>query len=116
MDKRGIFVVGMSGLRFPRLPTSTIILLLAVTGPTAAQELTQSRWAREPTAGELLAVFPVDAMRSRQDGTAVLRCSVARNAPLPKDCAVIGETPAGAGFGAAALAVSDRYRLADDFL
>jgi TonB family protein len=55
----------------------------------------------DPTAS----YYPLAALRSGVDGAAVIRC--ARNAHLAvRDCTLVSETPAGQGFGAAALAMA----------
>jgi hypothetical protein len=59
------------------------------------------------TPGSTLADYPKGALAAGVEGEATLRC--ARNTHLAlKDCSVISETPAGQGFGAAALAMAAR--------
>lgn len=64
-------------------------------------------WLRQPTAEDVQSVLPVGA---RGSGEARIRCRVAASGLLT-DCAVVAETPAGQGFGAAALALAPRFQM-----
>lgn len=64
-------------------------------------------WLRQPTAEDVQSVLPAGA---RGSGEARIRCRVAASGLLT-DCTVISETPAGQGFGAAALALAPRFQI-----
>lgn len=62
-------------------------------------------WKKKPTADELLSVWPKAAMKSGLVGKALIHCKVSRQGAL-YDCLVVSESPAGAGFGGAALVLT----------
>ena len=67
-------------------------------------------WTRIPTGQEVDLLYPVSAQRARVSGRAVIACQVAATGLL-EYCAVIDESPAGFGFGAAALQMSKSFRM-----
>ncbi|HEY8573857.1 TonB family protein [Phenylobacterium sp.] len=66
---------------------------------------TSPTWVRRPTPADLLSVYPVAAYKQGLDGRAVISCVVSLQGAL-YDCVVVSEEPAGASFGAAALALT----------
>ena len=70
---------------------------------------TPPRFVRGPTRQELVRAYPRDALAARQAGRVLLRCRIAADNRL-EGCRVVEETPAGAGFGAAALRASTYFR------
>jgi TonB family protein len=62
-------------------------------------------WRRQPTPQDLLSVFPTKALSEGRPGKATIACFVSLEGAL-HDCAVASESPAGFGFGAAALALA----------
>jgi TonB family protein len=64
----------------------------------------------EPSKAEIKAAFPPSALARKITGKVVLSCLIASNKTLT-DCRADKETPAGEGFGAAALTLTGRYRL-----
>lgn len=67
-------------------------------------------WLRTPSADELARAYPDRALRAGLGGQAVLTCAVTA-AGTVRDCAVASETPAGQGFGEAALKLSRFFRM-----
>ena len=67
-------------------------------------------WTRTPTDAELAAARPRGADGTPLDGRAMLSCKVTAEGGL-EACAVAVEKPAEAGFGAAALALADRFAM-----
>lgn len=65
-------------------------------------------WLRKPTADQVLGVFPTEAAKQGREGSAVINCAVTVQGALG-DCVTIRETPAGAGFGAAAIALTPQF-------
>ena len=65
-------------------------------------------WLRKPEPEDLLAVWPSAAMAKGITGKAVIECTVNRLGALT-DCRLISESPAGMGFGAAALAMTPQF-------
>ena len=67
------------------------------------------RLVRGPTRAELRQVHPPVAFRKRQGGQASLNCKIRLDRRL-EDCVVVEESPAGMGFGQAALAAAAYFR------
>jgi hypothetical protein len=72
------------------------------------------RWSfeRSPTADEIAAVYPREALEAHQGGTATMVCTVQADHTLV--CEVVSETPEGRGFGDAALRLVPTLRLDPD--
>jgi protein TonB len=79
----------------------------AGSGPGAGG--TPPRFVRGPTRQDLVRAYPRAALIARQAGHVLLRCRIRPDTRLD-GCRVIEETPAGAGFGAAALRASTYFR------
>lgn len=89
--------------------------LAALLSLTASATLAQaprrdSDWFGAPTAEDLRKAYPPRALAERRGGTAILDCAVAVSGRL-ENCRVAGETPAGLGFGVAALSLADKFRM-----
>ncbi len=67
-------------------------------------------WTAAPTITDLKAVYPPQARQQHVEGTVILTCKVTATGDL-QNCAVVKETPPGAGFGKAALALAPKYRM-----
>lgn len=66
-------------------------------------------WIRKPTGDDYAATYPPDALRKEQPGRALIRCQINEKGRL-KDCAILAEIPQNAGFGQAALKVSELFQ------
>jgi TonB family protein len=105
------------GVTLPPLPTSRrqgrIVLPLVFTDASATVSapdlVTTPRWTRRPSPGDVFRAYPDAARKRGVVGNAVVECRMAASGPL-SDCAVLTEAPAGAGFGAAALALTPLFR------
>jgi TonB family protein len=95
-------------MRIVRYWIAALAALLAA--PALAQPDTPPSWTRKPSASDLLAVWPSTALARRAGGQAAIRCTISARGAL-SDCALEHESPAGAGFGAAALTLAPRLRL-----
>jgi len=73
-----------------------------------AAYLQSPNWTRRPGVEDLMKVYPPEAVRSRIEGDVLLHCHVLATGKL-SDCGVLRETPQGAGFGAAALELTDLF-------
>ena len=62
-------------------------------------------WVKKPTPAELFAVYPTEAMKRGRSGKALIGCDVTIEGAL-RNCEVVSESPSGAGFGAAAVALT----------
>lgn len=65
-------------------------------------------WLKQPSHRDLLAVWPKEAWKRGQDGKATISCEITTQGAL-RNCEVVSESPAGAGFGAAALTLSSQF-------
>ena len=65
-------------------------------------------FSARPSASRIASLYPNRALRDGVGGRAVLDCTVASGLSL--NCSVASETPAGLGFGQAAMAASSSYR------
>lgn len=68
------------------------------------------QWLSMPSARELSRAYPSRAERLGISGSATLSCTVSAQGKL-NACQVVAETPAGEGFGAAALKLSTAFRM-----
>jgi TonB family protein len=69
---------------------------------------TPPNWIRKPTARDLYGVWPPAAQRTGMGGWAVVSC-LANAKGVLLDCIPLDEFPAGAGFGAAAVALTPQF-------
>ena len=67
-------------------------------------------WLSRPSVDEMNREYPTRALTLDKTGVASLVCTVSANGTLA-GCSVASETPAGYGFGAAALKLSKRFRM-----
>lgn len=67
-------------------------------------------WLKRPNGEDVLAVWPREAWSKGLGGRAVISCRITLQGALA-DCSVLSEDPAGAGFGAAAIALSPQFLL-----
>lgn len=89
----------------PTVPT-------APTTPPAPQPkvITRANWLRVPSGEDVARYYPDSAQRRGVSGMATLSCVVSVNGAV-RDCSVASETPAGEGFGAAALKISRFFKM-----
>ena len=80
------------------------------TGPPARKEIRDPTWLSRPTATEMERYYPQDAVERNLSGLAMLQCAVTATGDL-RGCRVASETPAGAGFGKAAIKLSAFFRM-----
>ena len=71
----------------------------------AADTIVHATWLTRPNAEDLLGVWPAEALKRGKGGKAVLSCTVTTTGALV-ECKVASETPAGAGFGQAAITLT----------
>lgn len=95
----------------PFKPIETIPQVTAPPDPPAARhEIKSPSWLRKPSGEEMANVYPEGALRREIGGAATLACQVAASGSV-HDCTIAGETPAGAGFGVAALKLARFFRM-----
>jgi TonB family protein len=70
-------------------------------------------WKTSPTAGELAAAFPSQAVGKSSYGHVVLQCHVSRKGTV-ENCDTASETPIGLGFARAARDLAKDFRVASD--
>lgn len=76
------------------------------TDPSA---MTGIRWEEQPRAQDFARLYPHEASRRGISGRATLNCTV--NETYHLDCVVESETPPDMGFGAATLAIAEKFRV-----
>jgi protein TonB len=81
----------------------------ALDGLAAAIPPTGAKWVSEPSQSEFKRAFPEKADRKGVGGKAVLQCVFTAAGRLSR-CVVASETPAGLGFGEAALKLAPLFR------
>lgn len=78
--------------------------VLAAASPALAQDR-NPEWLKRPTPEMLRALFPAQAIKKGADGRATISCIVTVQGAL-RACEVLEQSPAGLGFGDAALALT----------
>jgi TonB family protein len=73
------------------------------------QITTPARWIGKPSDEEIAAAFPDEARDSDAEGRAVVQCVISAGGE-PSGCTVQSETPAGDGFGKAALGLARKFK------
>jgi len=73
--------------------------------PVGPRQIRDPNWLSRPTADQMERYYPQGAIDRGLTGLATLQCAVTASGAL-RGCRVAGETPAGAGFGKAALQLS----------
>lgn len=92
----------------PVLPTTTVDT--SSLRPPPPKEIRDPTWLSRPTAAEMERYYPDGAINRGISGQATLLCSVTAGGAL-RGCGVAEETPAGAGFGKAALKLSSFFHM-----
>jgi len=72
--------------------------------------ITRPNWISRPSGEQMARFYPRRALDREIEGRAVLQCAVAASGRVTA-CSVAGETPAGAGFGTAALELARFFRM-----
>lgn len=72
-------------------------------GGSGRRSKLSARWAPEMRLSQLKAYFPDAARASGNGGVGLVKCFALKNHRM-RDCSIVGEYPAGLGFGAAAVA------------
>ena len=83
-------------------------MAVCVVGGAAQAAETEADWLKKPTAEQLFAVWPTEAMKKGVDGRAVIACQVSVQGAL-YDCRVEDEKPKGMGFGTAAIMLTPQF-------
>ncbi len=86
---------------------ASLALAVVIAYPAAAAE-TAADWLKGPTPEDLMTVWPHDAFKKGYGGKAVIACLVSLQGGL-RECSVESESPAGAGFGSAAIALTPQF-------
>ena len=101
-DRTGLSTAG----RRVRIP-----LTWTLTSPTDSANVIQSpHWIRRPSGNDMAGLYPRAAMAKELSGRAAIVCRILANGRLT-DCNVVEETPAGLGFGAAAIRLAPYFQM-----
>jgi len=101
-------LVGKYEIKAGKAPPSGGRVALSVS--LQAPGYTRVEWLRKPTRADLQAVWPVEAWKHGQGGWSAVSCKVSE-AGMLFACAADAEKPAGAGFGAAAVALTPQFKM-----
>lgn len=91
------------------LRSALAVVAPAMLAPTLASAQTTAAWIAAPSVAQVAARYPARAKAAGLAGQADLSCTVAAQGRL-RDCAVLGESPRGQGFGDAARQVARDLR------
>jgi protein TonB len=78
--------------------------------PPGPAVITRPKWISRPTGEQVARYYPERALEREIEGRAVLACRVTARGDVTA-CTVAGESPAGAGFGEAALKLARFFRM-----
>jgi protein TonB len=78
--------------------------------PPGPKTIGRPNWLTKPTGAQLVDVYPERPLDLGLAGAATVRCRVSANGAV-QGCTVVQETPAGFGFGGAALKLSRYFRM-----
>ncbi len=78
--------------------------------PPRPSVITGPPWIRKPNGDDLMRAYPPAALKHGEDGHTTIDCAVTDIGTLA-NCSVVEETPAGEGFGEAALKLAPRYKM-----
>lgn len=92
-------------LRLKGLSLALAISAALPSAALAADTIVHATWLTRPNAEDLLGVWPAEALKRGRGGKAVLSCTVTTTGALV-ECQVASESPAGAGFGQAAISLT----------
>ncbi|WP_165842831.1 TonB family protein [Phenylobacterium deserti] len=81
---------------------------LGVVSAFAQPSIVDPTWLRRPGPNDLRAAWPKGALEKRLEGRALIGCVVTAQGTLTQ-CQVLEETPAGSGFGGAALSLTPQF-------
>ena len=90
--------------------TETEVSPASPRAPAAAGLISRPNWISRPSGEQMARYYPRRALEREIEGRAVLQCAVAASGRVSA-CSVAGETPAGAGFGTAALELARFFRM-----
>lgn len=79
--------------------------------PARDHDIRNPTWLRKPSGEEMAHYYPDSAARRGVSGLATLSCTVTASGAV-RHCLIVGETPATAGFGAAALKLAKLFKMA----
>lgn len=94
----------------PGSPSEPVIEPAAPRAPAVPGLITRPNWISRPSGEQMARYYPRRALEREIEGRAVLQCAVAASGRV-FGCSVAGETPAGAGFGGAALELARFFRM-----
>jgi protein TonB len=88
-----------------------VLAMALATGDSTSPPKIEALWAAAPTGEDYIETYPERAWRRHMSGRVMLSCMI-DNAGRFSRCQVVSETPEDLGFGAAALRLAPKFRLA----
>jgi len=104
---------GPAGTADPGPPVAPALPVQPAAVPAGPPVITRPNWLQRPTGEQLARYYPPRAVEREQEGTAVLACRVTAAGAL-ESCRVVGQSPANAGFGEAALQLARFFRMSPE--
>lgn len=100
--------------RIAGLGVAVLVAIAGASGAWAAKPLApvivRPDWLIKPKGTDVVDVYPPEAVKAGVGGAATIGCAVSVEGRLV-DCKVLDEAPAQAGFGEAALKLSERFQM-----
>lgn len=93
-----------------RILAAAIAVFFLAGNAASAETITNPDWVKKPRPEELMATWPAKAGRKGMSGKATISCQVNAQGLL-EQCKVESESPAGEGFGAAALLLAPSFKM-----
>jgi len=100
----------MERLRMLSILAVVLIQAAPVAAPAQPSVITVPDWTALPTGADFAALYPKAALAKNAEGRAVLACFVSAEGLLA-NCSIPEEDPPDMGFGAAALAMSQMFKM-----
>ena len=94
-------------------PIAAAFGLAALFATAAVAQPVAVTWAEAPSVADVAAAYPAKAKAANTAGMVNLSCTISPQG-RPRDCAAIGESPSGLGFGFAARKLAEKMKVAEN--
>jgi TonB family protein len=94
----------------PQVSTGNSVTPAAARSSVPDHRITEPNWIETPTSADYVGLYPQRAAQQEKTGKVTMQCLVTETGSV-NNCAVTQETPEGLGFGDAALAMADKFKM-----